>query len=63
MTLEDNISGDGGEDGDDLDAKQEYVKKEYVARPYASDTGGPALSSHSGCSSRDRGEYRKKYKA
>lgn len=39
MTIEDNISGDGGEDGDDLDAKQEYVKKEYVARPYASDTG------------------------
>ena len=35
----DNISGDGAEDGDDMDAKQEYVKKEYVARPYASESG------------------------
>ena len=36
---DDNISGDGGDDADDLDAKQEYVKKEYIARPYTSETG------------------------
>ena len=36
---EDNISGDGAEEGDDGEGKQEYVKKEYVARPYSSDTG------------------------
>ena len=36
---DDNISGDGGDDADDLDAKQEYVKKEYIARPYVSETG------------------------
>ena len=35
----DDMSGDGGDDGDDGDVKQEYVKKEFVARPYASDTG------------------------
>ena len=33
------MSGDGGDDGDDGDVKQEYVKKEFVARPYSSDTG------------------------
>jgi len=36
---EDNISGDGVEEGDDGEGKQEYVKKEYIARPYKSDTG------------------------
>jgi len=33
------MSGGDGEDGDDGDIKQEYVKKEFVARPYTSDTG------------------------
>jgi len=33
------MSGADGEDGDDGDIKQEYVKKEFVARPYTSDTG------------------------
>jgi hypothetical protein len=32
-------AGGDGEDGDDGDIKQEYVDKEFVARPYASDTG------------------------
>jgi len=36
---EDNISGDGAEQDDDLDGKQEYVKKEFIARPYTSDSG------------------------
>lgn len=37
---DDNISGDGdgGDDGD-LDGRQEYVKKVYVARPYESTSG------------------------
>jgi hypothetical protein len=33
------MSGGDGDDGDDGDVKQEYVKKEYVARPYTSDSG------------------------
>ena len=33
-----DMSGDG-EDGDDGDNKQEYVKKEFIARPYTSETG------------------------
>jgi hypothetical protein len=40
ITVEDgdNVSGDA-EDLDDNDAKAEYVKKEYVARPYECLTG------------------------
>ena len=33
------MSGGDGDDGDDGDIKQEYVKKEYIARPYSSETG------------------------
>ena len=33
------MSGDGGDDGDDGEAKQEYIKKEFVARPYECKTG------------------------
>jgi len=35
----DNMSGDGGDDQDDGEGKQEYIKKEFVARPYVSETG------------------------
>ena len=37
---DDNVSGDGdgGEDGD-LEGRQEYVKKVYVARPYECNSG------------------------
>ena len=35
----DNVSGDGADDGEDGDAKQEYVKKEFIARPYESKSG------------------------
>jgi hypothetical protein len=35
----DNLSGDGGDDGEDGEGKQEYVKKEYIARPYESTSG------------------------
>lgn len=35
----DEMSGDGGDDGDDGEAKQEWVKKEYIARPYTCTTG------------------------
>lgn len=35
----DNVSGDGGDDGDDGDVKQEYVKKEFIAKPWVSDSG------------------------
>lgn len=34
-----NASGDGGDDYDEGDAKAEYVKKEYFARPYECITG------------------------
>ena len=37
--LDGDMSADGGEDGDDADAKQEYVKKEFIARPYESPYG------------------------
>ena len=35
----DNLSGDGGDDGEDGEGKQEYVKKEYIAKPYTSTSG------------------------
>ena len=35
----DNVSGEGNEDDFDGDAKAEYVKKEYFARPYECVTG------------------------
>lgn len=41
----DNISGDGNEDGDDGEVKQEYVKKVYVARPWESLGGLEAVES------------------
>ena len=34
----DNASGDGNEDYDEGDAKAEYVKKEYFAKPYTCTT-------------------------
>jgi len=33
------MSGDGNEDNEDADGKQEYVKKEFVARPYQLTSG------------------------
>ena len=33
------MSGDGADDGDDGADKQEYVKKDFVAKPYTSETG------------------------
>lgn len=35
----DDVSGDGAEDGEEADEKKEYVKKEFVARPYESTSG------------------------
>ena len=33
------MSGEGADDGDEAGEKQEYVKKDFVAQPYKSDTG------------------------
>ena len=33
------MSGDGGDGEDGDENKQEYVKKEFVAKPYVSDSG------------------------
>ena len=35
----DDVSADGAEDGDEADEKKEYVKKEFVARPYETTSG------------------------
>lgn len=38
--MDEDVEGDGdGDDGEDGDAKAEYVKKEYFARPWVSNTG------------------------
>lgn len=38
--VDDDGEGDpDGDDGEDGDAKAEYVKKEYFARPYVSESG------------------------
>ena len=40
MTADEDGEGDGDGEGDeDGDAKAEYVKKEYFARPYESNSG------------------------
>ena len=36
---DDNVSGDGADDGDDGDGKQEYVKRDLVPRPYECTSG------------------------
>jgi len=33
------MSGDGADDNDDGDNKQEYIKKEFVAKPYECNSG------------------------
>merc|ERR1719230_492445 len=37
--VEDDLSGEGDGDGDDAEGKVEYVKKQFVARPWVSNSG------------------------